>query len=111
PVRFHRPLRSTSAHAFSSLSRICGQEEKRRSRTGAPPSSAGLSIGLGPAARAVAEAAARNPRRVFLVFIDQSPRCSRAKGQPGKRPPLALTVSHPRADQALSLLGRYLIGE
>src|SRR6267143_1748164 len=76
PVRFHRPLRSASIQVFSSLSRICGQEGKRRSRTGAPPSRAGLSIGLGPAARAVAEAAVRKVLRVFVLLMDLSHSCT-----------------------------------
>src|SRR5262249_374507 len=69
PVRFHRPLRSTSPQLFSSLSLIWGHEGKRRSRTGAPPSSAGLSIGLAPAASAVAEAAVRKVLRVFVLLM------------------------------------------
>src|SRR6266851_1210237 len=69
PIRFQRPLRSTSIHTFSSLSRICGQDGKRFSRRGAPPSSAGLSTGLGPAANAVADAAPRKTLRVFLVVM------------------------------------------
>src|SRR5260370_35408381 len=68
PLRFHRPPRSTSTQAFSSLSRIWGQEGKRRSRTGAPPSSAGLSIGLGPAATAVAAAAGRQFLRALVLL-------------------------------------------
>src|SRR5438876_7870533 len=67
PLRFHLPPRRTSIQVFSSLSRTCGQEGKRRSRTGAPPRIAGLSMAL--AASAVAEAAPRNVLRVFLPVI------------------------------------------
>src|SRR5262249_46711686 len=71
PVRFQRPPRRTSIQAFSSFSRSCGQEGKRRARTGAPPSSAGLSMGFDAApARAVTEAA---PRKV-LRELDITPR-------------------------------------
>src|SRR5437016_3695033 len=69
PSRFHRPSRRTAIQAFSSLSRICGQEGNRRSRTGAPPRRAGLSMALGPAARAEAEAAPRKILRLFLFVI------------------------------------------
>src|SRR5262245_45969014 len=85
PVRFHRPLRSTSTQAFSSLSRIWGQEGNRRSRTGAPPSSAGLSIGLESAAKAVAEAAARKVLRVFVLLMDVTHSYATTRLRPGKQ--------------------------